>query len=118
MSRAVVILIFAIVLNALANILIKVGMVRVGKTEGLIQMMRKAAVEPSILFGIMSFALALAAYSVVLSRLNLSVAYPTMVSMGLIIVVLASYFVLNEAIKPLQIVGFLLIISGVWLVAR
>jgi len=118
MSRAVIVLIFAIVFNALANILIKVGMVKVGKTEEWVHTLRKAAVQPAILLGVVSFALALVGYSIVLTRLNLSVAYPTMVSMGLVIVVLASHFFLSEAIRPVQIVGFLLIISGVWMVAR
>ena len=118
MSRAVVILIFAIFFNALANILIKVGMVRVGKTEGWFQLLAKAALQPALLGGIISFALALVAYSFVLTRMNLSVAYPIMISMGLIIVVFASHFVLSEAITPLQIAGFLLIIAGVWMVAR
>lgn len=118
MSRAVITLTFAIVFNALANILIKLGMVKVGKTEGWLQMLRRAVVQPAILSGVVLFGLALAAYSVVLTKLNLSVAYPIMISMGLVIVVFASHFMLNEAITPLQIAGFLLIISGVWLVAR
>ena len=108
----------AIVLNALANILIKVGMSRVGESANMMQLMKKALSEPALFLGVLSFALALAAYSVVLTRLNLSVAYPIMVSMGLVIVVLASYFLLHEVITPFQIIGFLLIIAGVWLVAR
>ncbi len=118
MSRAVIVLIFAIVFNALANILIKVGMIKVGKTEEWVHAFWKASFQPAILLGVVSFALALVGYSIVLTRLNLSVAYPTMVSMGLVIVVLASHFFLSEAIRPVQIVGFLLIISGVWMVTR
>ena len=118
MSRAVVILIVAICLNALANILIKVGMLRVDREGGLVQILREAALQPALLAGIASFVLALAAYSIVLTKLNLSVAYPIMVSMGLVIVVLASYFFLNEQISLVQVAGFLLIIAGVWMVAR
>jgi len=118
MSRAVVILIFAIFFNAFANILIKIGMVKVGRTEGWIKLLAKAVAQPALLGGILSFALALIAYSLVLTRMNLSIAYPIMISMGLIIVVFASHFLLNEAITPLQIAGFVLIIAGVWMVAR
>ena len=113
-----IVLVIAIVLNATANILMKVGMLRVGRTDGWVHMLRRAAVQPFIIMGILSFILALGAYGVVLTRLNLSVAYPLMVSLGLVIVVIASYFFLKEAIRPYQVVGFLLIISGVWLVAR
>ncbi len=118
MSRDVAVLILAILFNASANVLIKVGMIKVGKTEEGLRLFQKAIVQPALFGGILLFILSLAAYSVVLTKLNLSVVYPIMVSMGLVIVICASYFLLNEAIRPLQLVGFFLIISGVWIVAR
>jgi len=118
MSRTVVLLILAIFFNALANILVKIGMIRIGKMEGWGQMLSKVAVQPAFILGVISFALALLAYSAVLTRLNLSVAYPIMISMGLVLVVFASYFLLNESIRFIQLVGFLLIIAGIWMVAR
>ncbi len=118
MSRQIIILALAVVLNATANILIKAGMRKLGGTSMDLRLLGKAALEPALWAGILSFAMALAAYSLVLSRLNLSVAYPIMVSMGLIIVVLVSYFVFREVITPLQIAGFVFIIAGVWMVAR
>ena len=108
----------AIVLNATANILIKVGMTKISGVQGIGPLLTAALVQPFFWMGICSFGLALAAYSLVLSRLNLSVAYPIMVSLGLIIVVLVSYFVLKESISVIQIAGFALIIAGVWMVAR
>jgi multidrug transporter EmrE-like cation transporter len=118
MSRAVFVLIFAIVFNAFANILIKVGMVRIRDTSGLFRLIQEAVKQPALIGGVCCFILALAAYSMVLTRLNLSIAYPVMVSMGLVIVTLASFFLLKETIKPLQIAGFVFIIAGVWMVAR
>ena len=50
--------------------------------------------------------------------MNLSIAYPLMTSIGFMIVILASWLFLNEIITPLQIVGFLFILSGVWMVAK
>ncbi|MBN1779752.1 EamA family transporter [bacterium] len=108
----------AIVLNATANILIKVGMSRIGQADHLKDLLVRAIAQPVFIGGILSFGLALASYSIVLSRLNLSIAYPLMVSLGLIIVVLASYFFLNETITAIQMLGFLCIIAGVWMVAR
>ena len=118
MSHAIFILIFAIVFNAFANILIKVGMVRIKGTSGFFEMIKEAIKQPALIGGVCCFILALAAYSVVLTRLNLSIAYPVMVSMGLVIVTLASFFILKETITPLQIAGFVFIIAGVWMVAR
>lgn len=111
------ILALSIGFNAMANILIKVAMKRIGHSSG-IGLMQRALREPAFLFGILCFGLALIAYSMVLSRLNLSIAYPLNVSLGLIIVVLTSALFLKESITLLQLGGFFLIIAGVWLVAR
>jgi multidrug transporter EmrE-like cation transporter len=118
MRPGVITLVFAVLLNALANILIKVGMTRAGKASGLVSMLKHVLRQPAVWGGMVSFALALGAYSLVLTKMNLSVAYPIMVSMGLIVVVLASAFLLMEPISAVQIVGFGLIIAGVWLVAK
>ena len=118
MLKIIIIFALAIICNSSANVLLKVGMKRVGDSGTLIQTITSAATEPFVWAGVTSFVLALVFYSVVLSKINLSIAYPLMVSLGLIIVILASYFWLAETIKIAQIVGFLLIIAGVWLVSK
>ena len=118
MSRGILILALAIVLNAGANILIKVGMNRVGQSESSNPVLKQMVSKPFLYIGVLSFGLALFFYSLVLRTMNLSVAYPVMVSLGLVIVTLVSYFALNESIRWIQIVGFGLIIAGVWFVAR
>jgi len=118
MGRTILVLVFAIIFNAVANIFIKMGMIRVGHMETAVSFIKKILAQPMFFAGIFSFGLALLLYSMVLTTLKLSIAYPIMVSMGLIIVVLVSYFFLKETIHPIQIVGFLLIIVGVWMVAR
>ncbi len=107
----------AIFLNALANILIKVGVMGEGikiSTKMLITLIT----TPAIVGGILSFVFALAAYGYVLSKMNLSIAYPLMTSIGFMIVVLASCLILKESITTIQAVGFLVILSGVWMIAK
>ena len=118
MLKVIIVFALAIICNASANIFMKVGMKRVGEGGTLVQTVSGAVVQPFVWVGVVSFALALVFYSVVLSRINLSIAYPLMVSLGLIIVIGASYFFLAESIKAAQIVGFVLIIAGVWLVSK
>ncbi len=112
------ILALAITLNAVANILMKVGMLKQAETRGVIEMARAAAVNPAVLLGLVSFALALAAYLYVLSKVNLSIAYPIMTSLGYVIVIVVSWALLNENIAKIQILGFVFIIAGVWMVAK
>ena len=50
--------------------------------------------------------------------MNLSIAYPLVTSIGFMIVTLALWLFLNEIITPIQIIGFLFILSGVWKVAK
>lgn len=108
----------AIVLNALANILMKVAMRGQGKTTASTELITKALFNPVLLSGLLSFALALVAYCYVLSKLNLSIAYPLMTSLGFLIVILVSWLFLGEVITKIQIIGFICIIAGVWMVAR
>ncbi|MFO7889304.1 MAG: SMR family transporter [bacterium] len=108
----------AIIFNATANILIKVGMNKIGETNGIMELAKKAVVQPQLIAGIISFIMAFVSYSYILTKLNLSVAYPIMVSMGLVIVVTVSYFWLQESINIIQILGFIFIIVGVWMVAK
>lgn len=108
----------SIVLNALANILMKVGALKPKQTYGIWDVMCNMAMNPIILAGIICFALGLAAYNYVLIRINLSVAYPINTSLGYILVILASWLFLKEDITALQLGGIGLIIIGVWMVAR
>ena len=115
----IIVLCAAIVLNAAANILIKMGMKDAPDLQSV--PVKTYALyfigNIYVLSGIFSFGLALLTYSYVLSKVNLSVAYPIMTSVGFIIVVLFSVLYLSERLIPLQILGIVLIIAGVWLVA-
>ena len=112
-----VILGIAIFLNALANILIKVGVIDKGGKIS-INMFFDIITTPAIIGGILSFVFALIAYEYVLTKMNISIAYPLMTSIGFMIVILASWFFLKESITLIQILGFLFILSGVWMVAK
>ncbi len=113
-----ILLLSAVVFNAVANILIKVGMMRCPKSENLYLMAKSALFHPAIIGGIICFVIALGGYSYTLSKLNLSIAYPIMTSLGYLIVVVVSCLLLHETITWYQLIGFFLIIGGVWMVAR
>lgn len=112
-----IILSIAIFLSALANILIKIGVMDKGiKLD--IRMIIEIITTPAIIGGIISFILALFAYGYVLTKMNLSLVYPLMTSLGFMIVIIGSCFFLKESITLIQIIGFLFILSGVWMVAK
>ena len=114
------ILAIAIISNAVANILIKIGMNRVGglKIISLIDIWHKFVLNYVIWLGIFCFIVALVSYSYVLSHIQLSIAYPIMTSLGFVIVITASLLYLDERLVLIQFIGIGLIIIGVWFVAK
>lgn len=113
-----IVLSLAISLNALANILMKVAMRRQGEAGNMLAMITRSLTNPVLFLGLLSFGLALVAYCYVLAKINLSIAYPLMTSLGIIIVIAASWLFLDETITLLQVAGFVSIIAGVWMVAQ
>ena len=96
-----IVLVLAILFNAGANILIKIAM---QKSPVLIEQgtimgsLLQAVRNPWLLLGVSCFGLALVAYSAVLSKINLSIAYPVMTGAGFLIVFLVSALYLKEQI--------------------
>ncbi len=118
MSTIYIIFICSIVLNATANILMKAGALKPGEATSVTDVLLNMALNPVILAGIACFALGLAAYNYVLIKINLSVAYPINTSVGYVLVILASWLIFKESLDLVQITGIVLIIAGVWMVAR
>lgn len=119
MSVTTIVLLVAVLLNALGNVLIKYGMNRVGALDLAqpVKTLMAIFLNVGVVAGISFYVLALAGYSYTLSRMNLSVAYPIMSSLGFVAVLLISGTFLQEKIQPMQFVGCAVILLGVWLTA-
>lgn len=107
-------------LAAVGQFLLKLGMLKVGKLDDLSRapsMLIGALTNPTVIAGLAVFAISALSWLLVLSRVNLSIAYP-MVSLGYVAVVILSRFILDEHIRPITIMGCLFIGLGVFLIAR
>lgn len=116
-----VILALAILFNAGANILIKIAMQKtpIPTEQGMLaQSLLQAVKNPWLLLGVALFGLALVAYSAVLSRINLSTAYPIMTGAGFLVVFMFSAFYLREQITLIHIAGASFVLVGLWLLAQ
>jgi len=112
-------LLVALVSNALANISIKLG-VR-SFSGGFTETLAKPwlfVMNAYLLSGLVFFGIALVFYSLVLSKMNLSVAYPIMTGMGFLIVVSFSVWGLNEHLLWWQWLGIVFILLGVVLLSQ
>ena len=108
----------AIVLNAVANILIKSAMRQAAEARLSGMASWRALVQPGCVLGLACFAVALVVYALALRRIDLSVAYPVMTSLCLILVVVYSSLVLHEVVAGLRLVGIVLIIAGVVMISQ
>jgi multidrug transporter EmrE-like cation transporter len=107
----------ALVLNATANVLLKIGAARVGGLEEP-NLIGRLVTNYHLLAGLSLFALNVVFYVLALTRLNLSVAYPIMMAGGVVIIATVSVLLLHEALTMRQGVGLLLLIVGIVLVAE
>lgn len=106
-------LIAASILTAsVGQALMKSGLAGVDGAGSALSVLSSAAGRPVVWVGLISYALSSALWLVVLSRVELSVAYP-LGSLSYVIVVLAS-LVMGEYVGTLRWLGVALIVSGVW----
>ena len=119
-------LIVALMLNASANLLMKIGMKSVAASggilrEGLIADVKTVATSAPLMIGLVCFALNAAFYMYALQSkaLKISIAYPIMVGGGyaLIAIIARLHPALGEVLTPGQAVGVALILVGIVLIA-
>jgi multidrug transporter EmrE-like cation transporter len=114
-------LVAALILNATANLLIKASAVQPaadsGASAGLLPAVRGLATNIPFLIGLLCFGLNLVAYQYALQKLQISIAYPIMVTCGYVIIVVIAGWKMGERLVPVQWAGVILILIGVWLVS-
>jgi len=118
--KDMLLIVLSVSLAAVAQLLLKLGMTKVGKISSLASapsMLVRALLNPTVLSGLAVFAISALSWLVVLSRVRLSIAYP-MVSLGYIVTVFFAWRLLQEPIRPITIVGCLTIMLGVFIVSR
>ena len=99
---------------------LKLGVSKPGVAEtatGLFAIVALIFKSPLVLLGLGFYGLGALAWIAVLSRLDLSGAYPVL-ALNFVFVTLASRFILGETVPPLRWLGILVIIAGILLVAR
>lgn len=110
-----------VLLNAAAQLLLKAGMTRIGEFEfhinNVIPIGLQVAGNIPILLGLAAYVVSVLIWMMVLSRVDVSLAYP-MVSLGYIVNAFAAYFLFNEPLSALRIGGIFIILMGVFIVAR
>jgi small multidrug resistance pump len=104
----------ATLLNATANVCIKLGMKRLPEGGGLMA----AACSPTLWVGLLCFGLSLVGYATALKKLDISFAYPVMVGFGFVIVTCAAVFLFDEKLTLPRASGMGIILAGIIVATR
>ena len=110
-----------VLLNALAQLLLKAGTNAVGHFEfssaNLVPVGMKLAFQPYILGGMVCYAVSLVVWIMALSRVEVSIAYP-MLSIGYVLNAVAAWYFFGESVTAMRMAGIGIIVVGVYIVAR
>lgn len=114
-------ILLGVLLNAVAQLLLKAGMIQVGHFEFTLANVKpitsKILINLPIMTGISLYGISVGVWLLVLSRAPVSMAYP-MLSMGYVINALAAYYFFGESLTPARLIGIFIIITGVYLVSQ
>jgi drug/metabolite transporter (DMT)-like permease len=115
----IVLLVIDILMVVAGQFLIKHGVNQVGRfgDMGVAKFLLGALTNVHVITGIGLYALSAIVWLALLSRVELSVAYP-MLSLGYVLIVLVAWVFLGEPMTVWKAMGVVLIALGVWLVNR
>ena len=121
MNRYLPLILSGVMLNAFAQLALKQGMRNIGRfsfsMENLPTMAWTVGSNPFVLAGLACYAVSVILWLLVLSRVEVSYAYP-LLSVGYIVTALAGRLLFDEAMDPTRWAGIGVICCGVWLITR
>lgn len=114
-------ILLCVVLNTAAQLLLKLGMQSIGHFEfswdNLAPISFKLVKNPYLFAGLFLYIFSFLAWLMTLSRVDVSYAYP-FTALGYILTTLGGYYLFQENINLVRVLGIIVIIIGVYLVAR
>ncbi len=114
-------ILLGVLLNAAAQLVLKKGMTDIGHfsftMENLLPVGIKVAMNPFVILGVIFYVVSLAVWLMVLSRVDVSYAYP-LLSVGYIVAALAGKYLFHEPLGPVRWAGIIIICLGVFLITR
>jgi drug/metabolite transporter (DMT)-like permease len=121
MAAYIPLILFTVLTNAAAQIMLKKGMLLLGTFEftpaGLVAVAPRVVLNPFVVLGLFTFVISMGSHLLVLSRVDLSFAYPFL-SLAYVVATLYAYLVFHEDVNAYRIAGIGLICLGTILISR
>lgn len=114
-------ILLGVLLNTSAQLLLKAGMAQIGHFEfsaaNVLPIGLKVMANPPILGGLFAYVFSVGVWLLVLSRVQVSFAYP-MLSIGYVVNAIAAYYFFGEDLSAMRIAGVLVIMAGVYMISQ
>lgn len=119
MVKSLILIIATVCLNTAGQFMMKAGINKVGKIglSNLMESFTRVITSWFVIGGFSAYAVSAVLWILVLSRAELSWAFP-MVSLSYVVTALLAPFILNETFSVQRIVGILVICLGVFIISR
>lgn len=121
MVKYIPLILVGVLLNAIAQILLKKGMLSIGHFEfhfeNFFPIIKKVTNNLYILSGLTSYVISVMIWLLVLARVEVSYAYPFL-SVGYVVVTVMGYLIFQENLSWMRVIGIAVIIVGVLLLSR
>ncbi|MDX1732090.1 MAG: transporter [Aurantimonas coralicida] len=121
MAKFLPFILFTVFTNAAAQVMLKYGMMQLGPLSfaGVNPILKilQIVFSPWVFLGLCTFVISMASHLYVLSKVELSFAYPFL-SLAYVAVAVFAYFVFREDLNALRIAGIGLICVGTILIAQ
>ena len=114
----ILLMLFVVAFNVLGHVFLKAGMNQIGgiSAGALITNFSRVFSNGSVLFGLFCYVTSVSGYLVLLSKTDISVAYPIVTSLAYGGIILISLLIFREPFSAIKWVGLALILGGVVLV--
>jgi multidrug transporter EmrE-like cation transporter len=108
-----------VALSAEAQVVLKSGVsaLKLADAQGAFGLVLAAAASPMVWLGLLIYGLSVLAWLWVLSKVDVSFAYPFN-GVGFILTAVMGAILLHENVSPLRMIGILLVVCGCFLIAR
>jgi multidrug transporter EmrE-like cation transporter len=121
MTRYIPFILFTVLTNAAAQVCLKYGMIQLGTLNfaGVNPVIKLLQIvfSPFVFIGLCIFVISMASHLFVLSKVELSFAYPFL-SLAYVVVAVLAYFLFREDLNAFRIGGIALICVGTVLIAQ
>jgi multidrug transporter EmrE-like cation transporter len=121
MTKYLPFILFTVLTNAAAQIMLKQGMLNIGPltftSDTVVLRVFHIIFNPWVFIGLTTFVISMASHLFVLSKVDLSFAYPFL-SLAYVVVAVIAWLVFKEDLGAYKIMGIVLICAGTILIAQ